>query len=51
MWDQFFTQIEPIATTVPYLIGIGNHDYVHSAAKRDPSGPPGNNFLIFHIFS
>lgn len=34
-------QIEPIATRVPYMVGIGNHDYVHSAAKADPSGEQG----------
>ncbi|KAL5224861.1 hypothetical protein ABZP36_011500 [Zizania latifolia] len=25
-WDQFTAQIEPIASTVPYMIGIGNHE-------------------------
>ncbi|CAD6269710.1 unnamed protein product [Miscanthus lutarioriparius] len=25
-WDQFTEQIEPIASTVPYMIGIGNHE-------------------------
>lgn len=41
IWDQFFHQIEPIATRVPYMIGIGNHDYVHAAHKLDPSGSMG----------
>ncbi|KAF3326283.1 putative inactive purple acid phosphatase 1 [Carex littledalei] len=25
-WDQFTAQIEPIASTVPYMVGIGNHE-------------------------
>ncbi|XP_038721495.1 probable inactive purple acid phosphatase 1 [Tripterygium wilfordii] len=25
-WDQFTAQIEPIASTVPYMIAIGNHE-------------------------
>ncbi|KAJ3673854.1 hypothetical protein LUZ60_005846 [Juncus effusus] len=25
-WDQFTAQIEPIASSVPYMIGIGNHE-------------------------
>ncbi|CAA7039320.1 unnamed protein product [Microthlaspi erraticum] len=27
-WDQFTAQIEPIASTVPYMIASGNHDRV-----------------------
>ncbi|XP_010258131.1 PREDICTED: probable inactive purple acid phosphatase 2 [Nelumbo nucifera] len=27
LWDTFFTQIEPVASKVPYLVCIGNHDY------------------------
>jgi hypothetical protein len=44
MWDQFFLQIEQIATRIPYMIGIGNHDYDHSVYKQDPSGAQGNGF-------
>ncbi|XP_010248988.1 PREDICTED: probable inactive purple acid phosphatase 27 [Nelumbo nucifera] len=25
-WDQFTSQIEPIASTVPYMVGSGNHE-------------------------
>ncbi|GAB2269692.1 Probable inactive purple acid phosphatase 27 [Dionaea muscipula] len=25
-WDQFTSQVEPIASTVPYMIGSGNHE-------------------------
>ncbi|KAI4314098.1 hypothetical protein L6164_027035 [Bauhinia variegata] len=27
LWDQFFNQIEPIATKLPYHVCIGNHEY------------------------
>ncbi|CAD5318028.1 unnamed protein product [Arabidopsis thaliana] len=27
IWDEFFTQIEPIASKVPYHVCIGNHEY------------------------
>ncbi|XP_073021449.1 probable inactive purple acid phosphatase 2 [Primulina eburnea] len=27
LWDTFFTQIEPIASRVPYHVCIGNHEY------------------------
>lgn len=27
IWDQFFNQIEPIASRVPYHVCIGNHEY------------------------
>ncbi|KAL5499790.1 hypothetical protein EMCRGX_G011250 [Ephydatia muelleri] len=26
MWDVYFDQLEPIATRVPYMVGIGNHE-------------------------
>ncbi|XP_010258128.1 PREDICTED: probable inactive purple acid phosphatase 2 [Nelumbo nucifera] len=27
LWDTFFTQIEPVASKVPYHVCIGNHEY------------------------
>nr|DAD34996.1 TPA_asm: hypothetical protein HUJ06_005636 [Nelumbo nucifera] len=27
LWDTFFTQIEPVASQVPYHVCIGNHEY------------------------
>ncbi|GAV79204.1 Metallophos domain-containing protein/Metallophos_C domain-containing protein [Cephalotus follicularis] len=27
IWDEFFTQIEPVASKVPYHVCIGNHEY------------------------
>ena len=43
LWDAFMMQIEPIAARVPYMVGIGNHEYdhVHGGTKKDPSGAPG----------
>ncbi len=36
------TQIQPIASRVPYMVGIGNHDYDHiTGGDKDPSGDPG----------
>jgi hypothetical protein len=26
-WEQFFHEISPIATQVPYMVSIGNHEY------------------------
>ncbi|CAF3702659.1 unnamed protein product [Rotaria sp. Silwood1] len=41
-WDAFMTQIEPIAARVPYMVGIGNHEYDHVlGGENDPSGAPG----------
>ena len=42
LWDAFMTQIEPIASLVPYMVGIGNHEYDHvTGGDKDPSGAPG----------
>jgi hypothetical protein len=41
-WDGFMTQIEPIAARVPYMVGIGNHEYDHiTGGEKDPSGALG----------
>ena len=45
IWDQFFTVIEPIASHVPYMINIGNHEYDHTTnGENDPSGAEGTGF-------
>jgi hypothetical protein len=42
LWDAFMTQIEPIAARVPYMTGIGNHEYDHeTGGDKDPSRAPG----------
>jgi acid phosphatase type 7 len=42
LWDAFMTQIQPIAARVPYMTGIGNHEYDHkTGGDNDPSHAPG----------
>mmetsp|Transcript_35139 Transcript_35139/g.91248 ORF Transcript_35139/g.91248 Transcript_35139/m.91248 type:complete len:550 (+) Transcript_35139:375-2024(+) len=39
VWDRFFDMIEPTAARLPYMIGVGNHEYDYTDGKsRDPSG-------------
>jgi hypothetical protein len=42
LWDGFMTQIESIASRIPYMVSIGNHEYDHvTGGDKDPSGAPG----------
>jgi hypothetical protein len=42
LWETFMTQVEPTTSRVPYMVGIGNHEYDHVAGgDKDPSGAPG----------
>ncbi|CAF2896916.1 unnamed protein product [Rotaria sp. Silwood2] len=42
LWNAFMTQIGPIASRVPYMVVIGNHEYDHvTGGDKDPSGAPG----------
>jgi hypothetical protein len=42
LWEAFMTQIEPTAARVPYMVGVGNHEYDHvTGGDKDPSGAPG----------
>ena len=42
LWDAFMTQIQPIAARIPYMTGIGNHEYDHeTGGDKDPSHAPG----------
>ena len=42
LWESFMNQIEPTAARVPYMTGIGNHEYDHvTGGDKDPSGAPG----------
>lgn len=44
-WEQFGYLTQPVATAVPYFVGIGNHDYDHVAGgRKDPSRAPGNGY-------
>nr|CCA27923.1 calcineurinlike phosphoesterase putative [Albugo laibachii Nc14] len=42
-WDYFMKMIEPVATHVPYLVSVGNHehDYTRGGKSHDPSGAVG----------
>jgi len=43
-WEQFFAQWEPIATQVPYMVCIGNHEYDFIQQDFQPSwGDYGND--------
>eukprot|EP01006_Ploeotia_vitrea_P031255 TRINITY_DN63577_c1_g2_i1.p2 TRINITY_DN63577_c1_g2~~TRINITY_DN63577_c1_g2_i1.p2 ORF type:complete len:601 (+),score=287.99 TRINITY_DN63577_c1_g2_i1:46-1848(+) len=42
VWEFFGNIIEPIASTHPYMVSIGNHEYDHVAGgEHDPSGANG----------
>jgi hypothetical protein len=42
LWDAFMSQIEETTSRVPYMVGIGNHEYDHiTGGEKDPSGAPG----------
>ncbi|CAF4141426.1 unnamed protein product [Adineta steineri] len=42
LWDAFMSQIELTTSRVPYMVGIGNHEYDHiTGGEKDPSGAPG----------
>eukprot|EP00892_Ulva_mutabilis_P006097 jgi/Ulvmu1/385/UM001_0392.1 len=40
VWQHFMADIEPVASRVPYMVAVGNHDYDFGKGKhkRDPSG-------------
>ena len=40
LWDNFFTQVEPIATRAPWLVCIGNHEYDWPAQPWKPNWAP-----------
>jgi hypothetical protein len=44
IWNSFMDGIEPVASRVPYMVAIGNHEYGYrkgSGSAIDPSGAPG----------
>ncbi|KAJ4805922.1 Purple acid phosphatase [Rhynchospora pubera] len=61
VWDEFFNQIEPIATSTPYHVCIGNHEYdwpnqpwrpwwAYSSYNKDGGGECGVPYsLKFHM--
>lgn len=42
LWEGFMNQIEATTSRVPYMVGIGNHEYDHvTGGEKDPSGAAG----------
>ena len=42
LWDAYMNQIDPTASTAPYMVGIGNHEYDHvTGGQNGPSHAPG----------
>jgi hypothetical protein len=43
-WEQWSRQNEPLATRVPYMVSVGNHefDYTSDTNHNDPSVTDGN---------
>ena len=45
IWEQWHALIEPYATIMPYMVGIGNHEQDHnSGGSKDPSGASGEGW-------
>ena len=41
LWEAYMALIQPIAARIPYMVGIGNHEYDHlTGGEHDPSGAP-----------
>jgi len=39
VWEQFMTNLEEVATRVPYMVSLGNHEYdISTDSPQDPSG-------------
>lgn len=48
IWDLYFWQIEPLASRIPYMAGVGNHEHYYDYASfqarfRMPSDQSGGN--------
>lgn len=45
VWDKWLWLIEPVATRVPYMLGVGNHEYDHTVdSVNDPTNVTGNGY-------
>lgn len=41
IWDQWFDLIQPYASLIPYMVGVGNHEQDHiNGHEKDPSKQP-----------
>lgn len=44
LWDQFGAMVQPIASKLPYMVALGNHEYDYtSGGERDVSGAGATN--------
>ena len=43
IWDEWFHMIQSFAARVPLLIGVGNHEYDHTAGGENGKDPSGLN--------
>ena len=45
IWELWHDLIEPYATLMPYMVGVGNHEQDHIfGGSKDPSGAPGDGW-------
>jgi len=45
LWEVYGSEIEPVSSIAPYMIGVGNHEYDHTGTGgNDPSGATGNGW-------
>lgn len=42
VWDLFGAQIQPISSSIPYMVGVGNHEYAHEGGYSPVGGNYGN---------
>ncbi|DBA03006.1 TPA: hypothetical protein N0F65_003194 [Lagenidium giganteum] len=44
-WEQFSALIQPVATQIPYMVAVGNHEYCYLSGGigKDPSGSGATN--------
>ncbi len=39
IWDSFMQSVEPLSSQMPYMVGVGNHEYDYrDGYENDPSG-------------
>jgi acid phosphatase type 7 len=38
LWDQFGAMIQPVSKSIPYMVGLGNHEYVYASGGFHPAG-------------
>ena len=50
-WEHWFRQNEALASRVPYMVSIGNHEYDYTSDERhnDPSVTDGNYSVAVQV--